>query len=370
VATLDDDARFLSTAADLALRGRGRVEPNPMVGALVVKDGRVVGRGWHSQYGRAHAERAALDHAGRRARGATLYVTLEPCSTFGKTPPCVERVVVAGVRRVVAGAIDPNPANRGRGLAILRAAGIDAVVARHRESAALASAFRRDLTRRRPFVTAKWAMTADGFIATRDRDSKWITSPAARRRAHHERATSDGVLIGAGTALADDPRLTARGLSGLEPVRIVLDGRARLGPASRLVRTARRTPTWLVACRGASSARLERLRAAGVRVFVLPGRGGRAPLASVLALLRSEGIGRLLVEGGAEVLGPLLREGLADRVLAFVAPKLLLGGDGRTPLAGRGAARMAGALELREARVVRIGTDALLEGLVGSGGSR
>lgn len=341
-----------------------------MVGAVVVKDGRVIAEGFHAAYGRAHAERVALDRAGRRARGATLYVTLEPCSAFGKTPPCVERVLVSRVRRVVIGAIDPNPVNRKIGLAILRAAGIDAVLVGHRESAALARGFRRRLAIPRPFVTAKWAMTADGFIATRTRDSRWITSEAARREGHRERATSDGVLVGAGTVVADDPRLTARDVAGLVPVRIVLDGRARTIPTSTLARTARQSPVWVVTCRGAPEAKLNALRARGVRILEVAGRRGRAPLDRVLALLHREGIRRLLVEGGADVLGPLVREGLADRVLVFVAPKLLGGGDGLSPLAGAGRTRMAEAIVLSNPRVRRFGSDVLLEGLVRRGGAK
>ncbi len=357
----DDD--FLTLAADLARRGRGRVEPNPMVGAVIVRRGSLVASGFHAGYGRVHAEPAALARAGRLARGSTLYVTLEPCSTFGKTAPCVERILVSGVKRVVVGALDPTRRHRGRGVAILRAAGLEVSVTPHPDCARLARSFRRALASPRPFVTAKWAMTADGFIATATGDSRWVTSARARLEAHRERANSDGVLLGARTAILDDPRLTVRGLVGRTPVRIVLDGRARLPLEASLVRTAWRVPFLLLAGQGASRAKLDAFRSRGVRVVTLRARRGRIPMADALEALKRLGIWRLLVEGGADVLGQLVGHGLADRVMVFVAPRVL-GGLGRSPLAGPGPARMSSALPLASTAVRRLGPDLVIEGLL------
>lgn len=312
----------------LARRGWGRTAPNPMVGAVVVRDGVVVGEGWHAEFGGPHAEVMALAKAGERARGAELFVTLEPCNHHGKTPPCVEAIIAAGVRRVVIAVADPNPV-AGGGIAALRAAGIAVTeqVATD-EAAELNAPFlftHRDPSR--PFVTLKLAVSLDAMLAPGDRSQRWLTGEPARREVHRLRAGADAVAVGIGTALADDPQLTVRQgrRPRLAPTRVVFDPRARLPLGSALVRTARKVPTWVVgdAFEPEPAAALER---AGVRLLRAAGLG------SQLAALRAGGIGHLLVEGGAGIAGALLGHGFVDRLIIFQAPVLL--GAGALPAFG------------------------------------
>lgn len=323
-AEMSDDAFWMLRAVTLSRRGSGAVSPNPLVGALVVRDGRAAGEGWHARFGGPHAERVALSRAGARARGATLYVTLEPCAHHGKTPPCAEALIEAGVRRVVAGALDPNPEVAGKGLAILRRAGIRAEIHRGATAGEVARLNAPYLRWRRsglPFVTLKWAETADGFLGGLGRPRLRITGPEALREAHRLRAGSDAVLVGIGTALADDPLLTARLVpAGRQPVRIVLDSAGRLPVRSRLARSAREIPVWVVATDRAPEARLRRLAAAGCEAIVLPAEGRRVALKPLLGLLGRRQIQTLLVEGGREVHEAFLRARLADRILTWTAP--------------------------------------------------
>jgi diaminohydroxyphosphoribosylaminopyrimidine deaminase/5-amino-6-(5-phosphoribosylamino)uracil reductase len=324
----------MKRALVLAARGAGETNPNPLVGCVVVRAGRVVGEGWHERAGGPHAEVVALRRAGARARGATLYVNLEPCSHSGKrTPPCAPLLVAAGLRRVVAAMRDPNPAVNGRGLAQLRRAGV-AVEAGLFEAEArrLNERFVVAQEERRPFVLLKAALTLDGCIATASGASKWITSPAQRRAARGLRRLHDAVLVGIGTALADDPGLLPTPRTRRPFTRVVLDSRLRLPPGSRLVRTARRWPVVVVGLRGHESAR-RRLERRGVTVLVGPGRGGRVSLPRALRLLFDQGIRSLMVEGGSEVLGSFLAARLFDQVALFRAP-LLLGGRGSRPAFG------------------------------------
>ncbi|MGL5097288.1 MAG: bifunctional diaminohydroxyphosphoribosylaminopyrimidine deaminase/5-amino-6-(5-phosphoribosylamino)uracil reductase RibD, partial [Planctomycetia bacterium] len=294
------DAVFMRRALELAARGRGAVEPNPMVGAVVVKDGVVVGEGWHQRYGGPHAEVHALDAVGPAARGATLYVTLEPCRHFGKTPPCTHRVLAAGVARVVAALRDPFPAVDGGGFAELEAAGVSTTVGvLEAEARALAAPYLRLVTTGRPFVHAKWAMTLDGRIATAVGESQWISGEASRRHAHQFRGTVDAIVVGIGTVVADDPLLTARPAGPRVAVRVVFDAFALLPPASQLVATARETPTVLATTAAAADSRVAVLERAGVEVWRLPADAAGRPL--IAAFLDEAGRRRwtnVLVEGG------------------------------------------------------------------------
>jgi diaminohydroxyphosphoribosylaminopyrimidine deaminase/5-amino-6-(5-phosphoribosylamino)uracil reductase len=305
-----------------------------MVGCVVVQNGRIVGEGWHRRAGGPHAEIVALQRAGPRARGATLYVNLEPCSHQGRTPPCAPRVAAAGVARVVAAMRDPNPRVHGRGLARLRAAGVSVEVGLlEREARRLNLRFVAGATRPRPFVLLKAAVTLDGRIATASGESWWITSAAQRREARRLRRLHDGVLVGIGTVLADDPLLLPSPRVARPFHRIVLDSRLRIPLGSRLVRTARRSPVWVV-CGPPARARREALEARGVRVLPVPARGRVRPdLSRVLRELRQLGIWSLMVEGGSEVLGGLLRDRLFDQIALFRAP-LILGGRGGLPAFG------------------------------------
>ena len=317
------DAEHMRAALALARRGLGSTWPNPSVGCVLVRDGRVVGRGTTAPGGRPHAERVALERAGGLARGATAYVTLEPCSHHGRTPPCADALIQAGVVQVVVACVDPNPAVDGAGLARLRAAGVAVTTGvLEAEAAALQAGFFTRIRHGRPLVTLKLATTLDGRIATRTGESQWITGPAARRAAHALRAAHDATLAGIGTVLADDPALTCRipGFRRGPDLRIVLDTRARTPRSAQLVVTAHDTPTWLLHGPGADTSALD---GTGVRLIEVPA----GDIAAALAALGQAGLTRLLVEGGAGVAGSLLRAGLVDRVAWFHAPAIM-GGDG------------------------------------------
>ncbi|HET9595850.1 MAG TPA: bifunctional diaminohydroxyphosphoribosylaminopyrimidine deaminase/5-amino-6-(5-phosphoribosylamino)uracil reductase RibD [Anaeromyxobacteraceae bacterium] len=352
--------RFMRLALAEAEKGRGRTSPNPAVGAVLVKDGRVVARGHHARAGAPHAEVVALAAAGARARGADLYTTLEPCNHWGKTPPCSVAIVQAGVRRVFVGSRDPNPVVDGRGIARLRRAGVPVTTDVLRGACdALNEAWFRFITTGRPFVTLKVAATLDGRIATRSGDSRWVTGQAARAEVHRMRDAADAVLVGAGTARADDPLLTARlpGGGGRDPVRVVLDSGLRLPRTLKLFHPRSPAPT-LVAT---TSARTPRF-GPGVETLRCAGRGGRVDLADLLGKLAERGVTDLLVEGGAEVHRSFLDAGLVDRVTVFVAPKIL--GGGLPWVEGPGPRMMAEALALEEVEVRRVGDDVLVTGRV------
>ncbi|MBI3932864.1 MAG: bifunctional diaminohydroxyphosphoribosylaminopyrimidine deaminase/5-amino-6-(5-phosphoribosylamino)uracil reductase RibD [Acidobacteria bacterium] len=341
-----DDERWMRRALELAARGAGETNPNPMVGCVVVRSGRVVGEGWHRRAGGPHAEVTALRRAGARARGATLYVTLEPCAHQGRTAPCAPLVAAAGVRRVVAAVRDPNPLVNGRGLGLVRRRGLEVshgVLAAEAER--LNVRFLTAARARRPFVLLKAAITLDGRIATARGESKWITSAAQRRAARSLRRLHDAVAVGIGTVLADDPLLLPRPAVARPFHRVVFDSRLRLPLRSRLVRTARRAPVLLL-CHSASPARRRALEARGVTVVPCPGRDGRVSLSRALDALRERGIGSLMVEGGSELLGSFLGARLVDQVALFRAPLLLGGRGGRPAFGGPDPPRLGDALPL------------------------
>ena len=353
--------RWMARALELAERGRGHVEPNPLVGAVVVRDGRAVGEGWHQRYGGPHAEVHALAAAGAAARGATLYVTLEPCCHQGKTPPCTDAVLRAGVARVVAAMPDPFPAVAGKGAEQLRAAGVEVELGPGEAAARRLNAPYLKLLEGRPYVHAKWAMTLDGKIATRSGDSKWVSNEASRRRVHELRGRVDAILVGVGTALADDPRLTARPPGPRTAARVVLDSHARLPLTSTLVRTAREVPT-VVAAAAAPQAQAAQLRAAGCEVLTLPATDGRPDIDALLAELGKRRFTNVLVEGGAAVLGSFLDAGAINEVHVFIAPRLAGGADALTPVGGRGVEKIAQALTLAECRADMVEGDVYVHG--------
>jgi diaminohydroxyphosphoribosylaminopyrimidine deaminase/5-amino-6-(5-phosphoribosylamino)uracil reductase len=360
------DEVYMRLALDLARCGRGRTSPNPMVGAVVVKEGRIVGQGYHERAGGPHAEVVALREAGEAARGATLYVSLEPCCHTGRTGPCTEAILEAGVARVVAAMKDPNPLVAGRGLERLRQAGLEVTVGvLEREAARLNEVFCKYITTRRPFVVLKVAMTLDGKIATRTGASRWITGPAAREYVHALRDTYDAVLVGRGTVLADDPALTVRlPQGGRDPVRVVLDSRARLPETARVLQTGSPAPTIVAVTGDAPAERIGRLEEAGARVMVLPGEGGRVSLPALLEELGRREITSVLVEGGATVHAAALAAGVVDKVVWFVAPKIFGGREAPGPVGGPGVADPAAALALEDVEVTRYGPDICIEGYV------
>jgi diaminohydroxyphosphoribosylaminopyrimidine deaminase/5-amino-6-(5-phosphoribosylamino)uracil reductase len=357
----DGDRVWMMRALALAETGRGYVEPNPLVGAVVVQGGNLVGEGAHRRFGEAHAEVVALTAAGDPARGATLYVTLEPCCHHGKTPPCTEAILRAGLQRVVIAMLDPFPEVAGQGAAQLREAGIAVEVGLYEaEARRLNTPYLTLLKRGRPYIHAKWAMTLDGKICTRTGDSKWIGNEAARRRVHELRGRMDAVIVGIGTALVDNPLLTVRPPGCRVPTRIVLDSQGRLPPDSQLVRTAQEWPMLLVTAVEIPPS--DALRAAGCEVLTLEGERGRPSLSQLLENLGKRRMTNVLVEGGAEVLGSFMDAGVVDEVWAFVAP-LIVGGLGKTPVGGVGVAKMAESLSLRERRIEVLDEDVLVHGL-------
>jgi diaminohydroxyphosphoribosylaminopyrimidine deaminase/5-amino-6-(5-phosphoribosylamino)uracil reductase len=362
---LATDAGHLARALELAVRGAGRVEPNPRVGAVLVRRDSVVAEGFHREYGGPHAEVEAIRAAGPRARGATLYVTLEPCSRFGKTPPCVEAIARSGIVRVVAGAMDPHPRQRGAGLRALRGAGLRVRSGVLRVECERLNPFvPRVLGARRPWVLIKWAMTLDGKVATASGDSRWVTGEASRAEVHRLRGRVEAILVGIGTAIADDPRLTARPPGPLLPLRVVLDPALRLPDRSVLARTAREAPVLVATAVDAPRRRASRLRSLGVEVVAFPVRRGALDLARVLAALHARGVRRLLVEGGPTVAASFVDEGLVDSILAFVAPKLAGGRVAPSALGGVGIARLRDALAVHTLPAVRLGDDLLIRGFL------
>jgi len=353
-------------ALELARRGEGLVEPNPAVGAVVLAaDGRTVGEGWHAAFGGPHAEVAALAAAGGAARGGTLVVTLEPCCHHGKTPPCTEAVVAAGIARVVVAAADPFPEVAGRGIERLRTAGVDVSLGvRSAEAERLTAPFRRLVTAGRPWVIAKWAMSLDGRIATHSGDSRWISGEASRAVVHALRGRMDAILVGIGTVLADDPLLTARPPGPRVALRVVADSRGRLPLDSRLVRGAAETPVLVAVGPDAAPERLEALRRAGCGVWQGTEAEAPARLRSLLAHLGRLRVTNLLAEGGAGLFGALHDAALIDEVWAFVAPLLLGGTAAPAPVGGRGAPRVGEAGGIHVEETTRVGDDLLVRGLV------
>jgi diaminohydroxyphosphoribosylaminopyrimidine deaminase/5-amino-6-(5-phosphoribosylamino)uracil reductase len=358
----------MKQALRLAERGRGRTSPNPMVGAIIVKGGRAVGKGYHARAGSPHAEILALQQAGERAKGGVLYVNLEPCTHFGRTPPCAPRVIEAQLKKVVIGMEDPNPQVKGRGIRSLRRAGIEVEVGvLEEECRGLNEAFCKYIIEKKPFVVLKVASTLDGKIATRRGDSKWITGEVARRFVHRLRDHADGVLVGIGTVLRDDPKLTARIKGGRDPYRIVLDSRLRI-PERASVFKGSPSKVIIATTRKGSNVKRKSLERRGVRVLVLDSREGRVDLKACLKRLGAAGITTLLVEGGSQVNGSFLDEGAVDRFYCFFSPKWM--GDPMAPdiFGGKGARDLKAAVRLHQVRWRRMGEDVLLEGYVRRGG--
>ncbi len=361
------ESAALAHAREVATRARGRVSPNPLVGAVILRDGRLIAEGWHEGPGLPHAEVVALRAAGAAARGATLVSTLEPCSHFGRTPPCSAAVIEAGLGRVVVGCLDPLERTRGQGVRLLRAAGIDVAVASGEDgrlSRELISAFITHAVRQRPHVMLKLATSLDGKVATRTGESQWISSPEARDLVHRMRADHDAVIVGIGTALADDPRLTARGIDGpvRQPARVVFDSQARLPLASAMVESAREVPVYVVVGTSASPDRIERLRGAGVEVIGMPTARPQVP--EVLAALGQRGIQSVFVEGGARLAGAFLEANSVDVVQWFLAPMLIGGSQAPGAIGGQGVGKLADAPRLAQLVVARIGDDIACAGRV------
>lgn len=364
----EKDVFHMKRALRLARRGEGRVSPNPMVGAVLVKNGRIIGEGYHERFGGPHAEVNAFDRATESPAGATLYVTLEPCSHQGKTPPCVDRILLERPARVVVGVSDPNPLVAGKGLARLREAGI-AVTTGVLESACRArnEAFFKFMETGLPFVTVKFAQTLDGRIATATGHSRWVSSGPSLKYAHRLRSLHDAILVGAGTVRTDDPDLRVRLVRGRNPLRVVLDSSLSSSPEACVFRNLGEAGTVVFATDRRDREKMKRFRDRGIEVDVVPeGKDGRIDLSAVLCALAERGVSSLLVEGGAAVITSFVREGLADRFVAIVAPKLA--GKGIETLGDLGILAMDEALPLRFLSVRRLGEDLILDAKPRRGG--
>jgi diaminohydroxyphosphoribosylaminopyrimidine deaminase/5-amino-6-(5-phosphoribosylamino)uracil reductase len=357
-----NDAAFMRAALNLAQRGLGTVWPNPAVGCVIVKDDEVVGRGWTQPGGRPHGETEALARAGDNAKGATAYISLEPCAHHGKTPPCADALIAAGIARAVVAMEDPDPRVSGRGIARLRDAGIAVDTGLcAKEAHELNAGFFKRIRENRPLVTLKLAATLDGRIATSHGESQWITGEAARNRAHLLRATHDAVMVGVGTVIADNPQLTCRlpGLGGRSPVRIVIDGSLRTPLTTKLVAEAKQVPTWIVHRHGADAARCQTLRDCSVELIEVPvSETVEMDLTVAFTELGKRGLTRVLVEGGASLAGELLEEGLVDRLAWFHAP-MLIGGDGLPAVQAFGVEKLSAAPKFHRLSIETIGEDIL-----------
>ena len=371
--TAGRDAAYMAMALRLAARARGNTSPNPMVGAVVVSGRRIVGQGYHQRPGGPHAERIALESAGHLAKGATLYVTLEPCChTRKRTPPCVPLLIQSGLHRVVIAMRDPNPQVHGRGIRRLRRAGVEARVGCLRDQAErLNEAYIHWIRTGRPFVVLKAGMTLDGKIATASGESHWITSEEARRDAHRLRRQSDAIMVGIETVLRDDPRLTARilrnrseELARRQPLRIVVDSRLRIPPHAKVLSSKPRAKALVATTDKAPQRRIDELRARGVTVLVLPTEEGKVSLKTCLNHLAKRGVTSLVLEGGGELNATALRTGLVNRVRLYVAPTLLGGRDAKAVIGGVSPKRLADAIGVHDFQSRRIGRDLLLEGQI------
>lgn len=359
------DEQYMQRALDLAAQARGRTNPNPMVGAVIVRDGQVVGEGYHHQAGTPHAEIHALDQAGAQARGATLYVTLEPCSHFGRTPPCADAVIRAGIGKVFIATLDPNPRVAGDGLKKLTEVGIEVEVGvLEPEARRLNQVFFKYIQTGLPYVALKTAMTLDGKIATRSGDSRWVTVESSRRFVHQLRNTHDAILAGIGTVLKDDPRLNTRleAEDIKDPVRIIIDGALQLPLHSNIAQTADRQRTLLFCSNKSDPRRQLKLETQGLEVISLACDPDLIPLETVLEILGDMGICSLLVEGGGEVNAYLLEHNLIDKCYWFVAPKIVGGRSAPSPVGGQGQALMGDAKELQSIELQRFDRDILITG--------
>lgn len=361
------EEQFMKRAIELAKQGAGWTAPNPLVGAVVVKNGRVIGEGYHRKYGELHAERNALAACSEDPAGATLYVTLEPCCHYGKTPPCTEIIIEKKIAKVVIGSRDPNPKVAGKGARILREHGIEVVEDYMREACdALNPVFFHYITTKTPYVVLKFAMTLDGKIATRTGASKWITGEAARNHVHQLRGRYAGILAGIGTVLADDPMLNCRIDGAHQPLRIILDSHLRIPMGSRLVRSAKEYPL-LIVCnesnrdREEGASRIQKLEEAGTKVWTLPEKNGHPDLNVLMQRLGEEKIDSVLIEGGGTVNEAALKAHIVHHVYAYIAPKIFGGEDAKTPVEGSGIRLPQECAQLRLAKITVLLNDMLLE---------
>jgi len=357
----DVHLKMMRLALSLARRGAGKTSPNPAVGCVIVRDGAIVGRGWHKKAGTPHAEVHALNQAGELAAGAEVYVTLEPCAHFGKTPPCARALIAAGVRRVYVGMVDPNPLVAGGGIRMLSDAGIEVATGfLEDECRELNRPFIKWIQTRLPYVVLKSALTLDGMCATANGDSRWVTSDPARREVHRLRGKLDAIMVGVGTVIKDDPLLTCRVPGGKDPLRVVVDSTLRI-PLHAALLTVHSPAATVIATCCRDQARIDAVTSRGAEVLHCQEREGRVDLDDMMRRLGERGVQSILLEGGSHLAGAALRGGLIDRCKIFLAPKLV-GGAGMGLFAGAGVSLMRDAIRLDQVTVKRVGVDLLVEG--------
>jgi len=361
----NQDIPFMKRALLLAEKARGRTSPNPLVGAVVVKNGQVLAEGYHKKAGGAHAEIEALKKCGHKAKGATLYVTLEPCPHYGRTPPCVETLIKSRLSRVVIGMMDPNPLVRGKGIRLLKARGVKVRVGVLQEECERQNeSYVKWIVHQRPFVILKVAATLDGMVATGQGDSKWVTSVEARQHVHQMRDQVDAILIGVNTVVRDDPRLTTRmiGKKGRDPIRIIVDGTLYIDPQRKVLNLKSKAPTWLATTHEANPVKIEEIKKKkNVDILTCRDQNGRLDLKDLLIQLGQRGVASLLVEGGPAIHSSFINERLADKVMIYYAPKLL-GGGALSMFNSLRVASLKHLFVLRGLKATPIGDDMLLEG--------
>ncbi len=369
--TLMDDKRFMKMALDLAKKGQGFTSPNPMVGAVIVNDGEVVGKGYHQSAGKAHAEVDAIDDAGALAKDATLYVTLEPCNHTGRTPPCTEKVIAAGIRRIVVAMNDPNPNVKGGGSDYLKSRGINVTVGVCEDQAKrLNEVYIKYVSTKRPFSIAKCAATLDGRIATRTGDSRWVTGEESRKYVHQLRHAVDAIMVGINTVKKDDPSLTTRltnrmeNFKGLDPTRIILDTHLRISEKAKLLQLDSDSDTIIVTGHSVSGDKKAGIEKQGARIIESPVKDGLIDLDRLMDRLGTLGITSLLIEGGSSVIASALSAGIVDKIIFFFAPKILGGDDGVPICKGAGAALMSSCIPVKDIHVRQFGDDVMIEGYI------
>ena len=357
----------MERALELSKRGAGLVNPNPMVGAVIVKDNRIIGEGYHEYFGGPHAEINAFKNAREDIEGATMYVTLEPCSHYGKTPPCADAIVKNKISKVVIGMIDPNPMVAGRGIEILRSNGIEVVVGIMDSLVKKTNEiFIKYITEKQPFCIMKTAMTMDGKIATSHGDSKWISNEKSRSYVHELRHRVTGIMVGIGTVLKDDPELTTRrqGMISINPIRIIIDSKAKIPLGAKVLKCDEKTKTIIVTTEFAEVTKIEAIKQKGAEVIVTPSKNNKVNLKYLMGVLGDRGIDSILLEGGSTLNYSALEEGIVDKVITFISPKIFGGTSGKTPVGGEGIEHVKDSILLKDIEVIRFDEDIMIEGYI------
>ena len=352
-------------ALDLARKGKGWTTPNPLVGAVIVKDGRVIGQGYHQKYGHPHAEVNAIASAKEDVTGATVYVTLEPCSHFGKTPPCSDLLIDKNIKRVVVGMLDPNPLVAGKGIERLRNNGIEVVTGvLEEESQKLNEIFIKYIITKKPFVVMKNAMSLDGKIATVTGESQWISGESSRKQVHSLRHELAGIMVGIETIIKDDPQLTSRTLNSRNPIRIVVDSQLRIPIASKVLTQQDKAKTIVATTKRANNEKLDTLKQMGIEVIVIKVKCERVDLRELMKVIGAKGIDSILLEGGANLNFSALEEGIVDKIQSYIAPKIIGGKEAKTAVEGAGIQLLKNAFKIDRMTPVMVGEDLFVEGYI------